>query len=199
MKRKAVAVLQYRRQRGGPTGWNDLPQDPFDLIFAKLWHEPTFSSIIASLRLVSRAWREAVNQSPWKIQCQVKRSRTLEGLCKALPSVANLTVKSSMMGAIRLDPLLSLTGLTSMQLEGYLLRKIHYPAEPYVDLGYLPLTLQTLSMETVFVDPDSFNRMKCTKITQLHIFVKQNIYGEIAELLSHLPALRILSILWSAS
>lgn len=148
--------------------------------------------MIASLRLVSKAWRDAVQRSPWRVQCQFKGSRTLEGICKALASLSDLTVQSGRLGAISLNPLLSLTELTSLQLQGEMLRDHDkYIVEPYAELRYLPSALQTLDIDTVFVDPATFNEIRCTKLSTLKISVSQNTDKDIAELLSYLPALKV--------
>ena len=182
---------KYRRQRTDGTRWNHLPQDPFDLICAKLALELKLTrSIIASLCLVCKAWREAVKRSPWKVQCQFKGGRTLQDICKALPSMATLSVQCSRRGSINLHPLLSLTELRNLDLQGEELVSGHI-VEPYVELGYLPSSLQTLDIDTTYVDPTTFSSITCTGLTRLRISFLQNKDADVAELLSHLPALKV--------
>lgn len=184
--------FQCRRQRRDDLSWNNPVQHVLDLIFARLWQDPALNSIIAKLRLVSKAWRDAVQRSPWRLQFHFKGSMALESMCKALPSMSTLDVQCRRLGTIRLDPLLNLTELTSLQLQGKMLQdEDENIVEPYAELRFLPSALQTLDINTVFVDPASFSEIRCPKLTNLFMAVAQNTDKDIAELLGYLPALKV--------
>ena len=96
---------------------NTLHQDQSDIIFDKLLSFPHLKSIIASLLMVSKPWREAVRQYAWSLQFRVTEDSSLAGICKALPCMASVTGTCIRLEEISLELISTLTQLTSLELK----------------------------------------------------------------------------------
>ena len=185
-------LVWYRRRQKAKPCWNELPQDIFNLVFRELERSSNSCNIIAALRLVSKAWLQAVKQGPWTIRCNARSALTTEKICKALPSMSSLIVSCKRLGTFKLEPLRELSGLTSLCLNGEIFQDTDkYVVEPLVELRYLPSALQSLWLEACFLDPASFGRIDCPQLTRLLVECSQNTDSDIAELLSQLPAVQV--------
>lgn len=112
--------------------------------------------------------------------------------CRLRPCMVHLDVDSVRLGTIKLDPVSSLTHLTSLNLSGEAFQD-HEDAyiESCVELGYLPSSLKELRLDTVYADSGTFSQLHCPSLTQLSVSWEQNADSEIAELLRCLPSLKV--------
>ena len=131
-------------------------------------------------------------QCPWGVKCRVRGGLTLEDVCRTLPSMSSLQVVSRRLGAIMLEPAAKLSALTKLQLVGEILYIDRFlGVEPFVDLGHLPSALEELSLTAIYAEPTYYRRIYCSHLTRLEVKYSQHTAAEIAELLSHLPALKV--------
>ena len=182
----------HRMHSQDPSGWHGLPQDVWNLIFKKLESSPTVLNDIASLRLVSPSWRDAVQQCPWKLQCKLRDNRTLEGFCKALPAITVLQIQryESMS-----DSEASLSGMVRYERRRQVLKDSEEStADTTVEMQHLPSALQTLSLDGVYANPSTFAATDCPCLTNLCVVKSQNSDQDVADLLTYLPALRVRSL-----
>ena len=106
--------------------------------------------------------------------------------------MSTLSLQCGTVLSVNLYPLLGLTELKRLHLQGEVLGDCGRPiVKPYTGLCYLPSALQTLDLDTVFVDPAGFNKINCTVLANVRINRPQNEDRDIAELLSYLPALKV--------
>ncbi len=147
---------------------------------------------MASLRLVSKSWREAVKRCPWTAQCRIRDGSTLEGVCKILPSLTFLHLSCKQLGTIKLEPLRRHSALTGLQVTGEVLMTTDGQiVEPLLELSYLPSQLKSLTVAACFADTAAFTKINCPQLTRMEILSSQTKGYQIAELLSHLPALKV--------
>ena len=116
----------------------------------------------------------------------------MEKTCKLRPRMVSLLVDSESLGTIKLDPVSSLTHLTSLDLTGEAFE--HFGdtcVESLVELGYLPSSLKELALDSVYADSGTFSRLHCPSLTNLLLSWEQNTDEEIAQLLRCLPSLKV--------
>ena len=169
----------------------ELPQHLLELIVLKYGQECASSKDLLNLRLVSKAWRSAVQEYGGSILIDVQKSTDLFGVCKFLPAMSSLFVYNLSL-QVFLHPLSSLSRLTHLDITKLDPRGVDNEAhELLADLLLLPASLRDLVIWNCHVDPACFKHVKCVELTKLDVYWTTNTAAEICDLLQHLPKLKV--------
>lgn len=177
----------------------ELPQHLLELIVLRYGQEYASSKDVLNLRLVSKAWRSAVQEYGGSIWIDVQKSTDLFGVCKFLPAMSSLYIYNPSL-QIFLHPLSSLSRLTHLDITKLNPRGIdNEKYELLADLLLLPASLRDLVIWNCHVDPACFKHLKCVELTKLNIYWTTNTVAEICDLLQHLPQLKVTTSVYPTS
>ena len=165
-----------------------LPEHLLELIVEKLCHNG-WSPDLLNLRLVSKAWRDAVAKYGAEITFELTQATDLRDFCNSFPSLCSLKATSP---GIQLD-LSSLphrSQLSSLSLTNEIVDELGH-TELLIDLRLLPPSLRRLEISGARVEPFYFPLLHCTKLTRLTFAWTSNSTAEACQLLQLLPDLKV--------
>ena len=176
-------------------GVKELPKHVLELIILRFGGGWAFNSSkdLLALRLVSKAWRSAVQEYRGFVNIDIESSTHLFGVCKFLPAMSSLVVNCTGL-QFYLHPVSSLSRLTHLEIFKYLLdedEQNNEADELLADLSLLPASLRSLVITDCYVDPACFKYIRCVELTRLDIQWTTNTAAEICKLLQRLPQLKV--------
>lgn len=178
--------------------WNTILPAHLHIVMQKLETEEG-SSALLSIGQVSKAWLAAFRSYPWSYKLEMRDRQQLTKLAQLLPGMTSLSASTNSLGCFKLKPLSQLSLLSSVELIGkeYRTRCWYEKSgiQPLVKLYHLPAAAKELKMKDVYADPTCFEGIKCTGHTKLSMEWEQNSINDVAELLEHLPALKVITSL----
>ena len=145
------------------------------------------------LRLVSKAWRDAVATCGGMIYLEIQQAADIGDVCKSHPGLSELDVLSQGI-SFDISTLQQRNGLTGLCLTNKTeadLWEAYAHVELLVDLSLLPPNLRRLDMSGFCMKPATYHELMCTRITSLTFRWLSNSAADICQLLHLLPHLRV--------
>ena len=167
---------------------NKLPEHLLELIVEKLCHKG-WSPDLLNLRLVSKAWRDAVAKYGAEIHLNLQQATDILNVCKSFGGLRQLLVSSPNI-QFDLRPLQQCGGLTGLSLTNEIVDD-SVDTELLVDLRLLPPSLRKLDILHCHVETSDFPLLRCTELTSLTFTWTSNTAAEVCQLLQLLPHLKV--------
>lgn len=179
--------FSYRTANGAD--WGNLHPHLLNLIFRNLHAKLSSPDVhhLLLMRLVCKAWRDACSEYTGDAQLVASRSTDLHELCKLLPHLQQMTVRSHVAN-LSTQSLQGMSHLSSISLA----QEVDLcEAGSLLDLRLLPANLHALEVNAFYVDPSCFKSMSCVGITRLTFLWTRNTAYDIERLLHCLPKLQV--------
>ena len=166
----------------------ELPQHLLELIVLRFGQGCVTIKALLDLRLVSKAWKAALQEYTGTVGIDVETSANLFGVCRFLPAMSRLHISTPGL-QFYLHPVSSLSRLVHLDISKA--DDNNVANELLADLLLLPASLRSLVITDFHVDPACFKYMKCVELTRLAISWTTNTAAEICDLLQYLPKLKV--------
>ena len=120
---------------------------------------------LAALRLVSKSWCAAVEQSPRRVMCcNANQANSLQALCAIFPNMVHLRIDSAC-ATTNLDVLATLRCLRSITLSP---NWENLASQPSFKVSSLPAALRDMRSDGVRISPEQLDKANLPHPTRLH-------------------------------
>ena len=162
-----------------------------ELIISKLAERKYGTQYVKRMRLVSKSWCAAVDQSPRRVMCHADRPK-LGALCAIFPNMEHLTIAYAS-AYTQLDVLAALSRLTSIRLYSDRSNSASQPLrQPCVSVSSLPSTLRDLTCLRARIIAEHPDKTILPHLTRLSLQWEQTEHGlEAWDLVSQLPQIKV--------